>query len=805
MQTGTNQQKSIARIVKNLPLFQSNFTNWHEEINATTEYMECNIIDAPKINSLRKEYGCENNFGENKTYSCKNLKKQPVNILDDHHMMIKAKSQRILNTANEPSMSNMSSMSTMPSIPDTKKTYNRDEYMMYNEIVGSCKDPKTISSGVKDTTTIKVHEFARSESVDAITIKPSVESEFKMESTSIPNQTTDTTSVTIIANRYLIGDLISSGSYSNVFKCIDMHTAKKCVIKEFLDNDYNFRTETIRELTVLSTLRNSPHIVGVHSIISAIDTGDLSTRFYAVLNYHTKTLHDFIYENVDFPIIRRDLGEIFCRDIARGLAYMHSCGIAHCDLKPANVLITSTHNAVIADFSLALFVGHQHTKYNVLGDNPKSKCYDCETRELQSQMQTLGYRAPEILFEKENYDGFAADVWSFGCVAAEIYYGYPLFYAYGNGLDYLKSVIRELGPIDTNLDYMKMYDDFEDCDVCEPNNESNNESGENTKHQPITSPILNNSSHVGDANANQKPKRTVSTNKYTLIMETKDYYENYKFAMDSLKFDVSKENIPETQKRTKVSRPRVPKIADSDLRNVIEECLSYNPSSRPLMMVIASYFEACYGRNYIAGKNHPLDSIDFNTKVPKTISRRMACDTKDLTVSAAKQHKEVWEYFIKTSPRERHVDWLINICAGAFRKECIYTIMRIYDMFFKEITKFIDIRVHPIRIPSIGSFSRGELYEYARLSAYAIGCVLYEDLEIECAGLAGDMLDKFILAKFMIFMTTTLKFDFGICERIFMDVANGNNDEYFTKFAKTKENLLNHVGYSVYDSAILYL
>lgn len=108
----------------------------------------------------------------------------------------------------------------------------------------------------------------------------------------------------------------------------------------------------------------------------------------------------------------------------RSLAYIHALGICHRDIKPQNLLVDpSTHILKLCDFGSA--------KKLIKGEPNVS--YICSRY----------YRAPELIFGCTDYAP-AIDVWSVGCVIAELMLGQPLFPG-ESGVDQLVEIIKVLG------------------------------------------------------------------------------------------------------------------------------------------------------------------------------------------------------------------------------------------------------------------------------------------------------------------------------------------------------------------------
>jgi len=140
----------------------------------------------------------------------------------------------------------------------------------------------------------------------------------------------------------------------------------------------------------------------------------ISETVHRTLRNHTKA-------NKLVPI---QYTKIYMYQILRSISYIHAVGVCHRDIKPQNLLLNpKTHEVKLCDFGSA----------KVLVAGEPNVAYICSRY----------YRAPELVFEATEYNN-AIDVWSVGCVMAELMLGNPLFPG-DSGVDQLIEIIKILG------------------------------------------------------------------------------------------------------------------------------------------------------------------------------------------------------------------------------------------------------------------------------------------------------------------------------------------------------------------------
>ncbi|PPS09893.1 hypothetical protein GOBAR_AA10753 [Gossypium barbadense] len=195
---------------------------------------------------------------------------------------------------------------------------------------------------------------------------------------------------------------IGQGTYSPVFRARDLESGKIVALKKVRFD--NFEPESVRfmarEILILHRL-DHPNVIKLEGII----TSRMSCSIFLVFEYME---HD-ITGLLSCPDIKFSESQIKCymKQLLSGLDHCHSRGIMHRDIKGSNLLVNNEGILKIADFGLANFYGSGKRQL------------------LTSRVVTLWYRPPELLLGSTDYTA-AVDLWSVGCVFAELLLGKPI-------------------------------------------------------------------------------------------------------------------------------------------------------------------------------------------------------------------------------------------------------------------------------------------------------------------------------------------------------------------------------------------
>ncbi|KAG5244928.1 hypothetical protein OIU77_018634 [Salix suchowensis] len=197
-------------------------------------------------------------------------------------------------------------------------------------------------------------------------------------------------------------DKIGSGTYSNVYKARDLLTGKVVALKKVRFD--NLEPESVkfmaREIIILRRL-NHPNVVKLEGLV----TSRMSCSLYLVFEYMEHDLAGLAAS----PAVKFTEAQVKCymHQLLSGLEHCHKRGVLHRDIKGSNLLIDNEGILRIADFGLASFFDPNHK------------------HPMTSRVVTLWYRPPELLLGATDY-GESIDLWSAGCILAELLAGKPI-------------------------------------------------------------------------------------------------------------------------------------------------------------------------------------------------------------------------------------------------------------------------------------------------------------------------------------------------------------------------------------------
>ncbi|KAK6123695.1 hypothetical protein DH2020_042560 [Rehmannia glutinosa] len=208
---------------------------------------------------------------------------------------------------------------------------------------------------------------------------------------------------------------ISHGSFGAVYRARHRKTREIVAVKEVFDG---LCFLTLREIDIIKSLDHHPSIVEFKQVVVDDDDG-----VYIVMECVEKDLNEYMKRPFS-------VNEIKClmKELLEGVKYLHQNRVMHRDLKPSNILINSKGKLKICDFGLSRQFGSMMEPYY-------SPC-----------VGTLQYRAPELLVGANTYLA-AVDMWSVGCIMAELFLKQVLFKGESE-LEQLQMIYQILGSPD---------------------------------------------------------------------------------------------------------------------------------------------------------------------------------------------------------------------------------------------------------------------------------------------------------------------------------------------------------------------
>ncbi|RDA87523.1 hypothetical protein CP532_1607 [Ophiocordyceps camponoti-leonardi (nom. inval.)] len=194
---------------------------------------------------------------------------------------------------------------------------------------------------------------------------------------------------------------LGEGTYATVFKGRNRQTGELVALKEIhLDSEEGTPSTAIREISLMKELKHE-NIVALHDVIHT------ENKLMLVFEYMDGDLKRYMDTHGERSALKPATIRSFMYQLLKGIDFCHQNRVLHRDLKPQNLLINSKGLLKLGDFGLA-------------------RAFGIPVNTFSNEVVTLWYRAPDVLLGSRTYNT-SIDIWSAGCIMAEMYTGRPLF------------------------------------------------------------------------------------------------------------------------------------------------------------------------------------------------------------------------------------------------------------------------------------------------------------------------------------------------------------------------------------------
>ncbi|KAJ3174700.1 Cyclin-dependent kinase 12 [Geranomyces variabilis] len=210
-------------------------------------------------------------------------------------------------------------------------------------------------------------------------------------------------------------ELIGQGTFGKVWKALMKDTGRVVALKQVTDKrnrNQLFTVPNLRELKFFS-LHHHPNMLELLGVVSFDEKsaagGEVEVNEYLVLEYMDHDLAGLMQHIPNKRLYEVQHLKCMAKQLLEGLDYMHTANVMHRDLKVANLLMSNRGELKIADFGFA------REKDDLTQDG------------YTNRVCTIWYRPLEVILGERSY-GFELDMWSAGCVLAEMFLKQPLFH-----------------------------------------------------------------------------------------------------------------------------------------------------------------------------------------------------------------------------------------------------------------------------------------------------------------------------------------------------------------------------------------
>ncbi|KAL3792496.1 hypothetical protein HJC23_008418 [Cyclotella cryptica] len=217
----------------------------------------------------------------------------------------------------------------------------------------------------------------------------------------------------VFANNYLVQGELGSAAFSTAYRCVDLSSEEdedgfqEEVCLKVIKNTKDYFDQSLDEIKILRMLKDTGK-VQENNIVEMKSFFYHREHLVIVTELLRQNMYEFgksIIESRGPPYFTRQRLSHITRQCLIALKFVHELGLMHCDIKPENILLRSYSRALVKviDFGSSSFVSDRQSSY----------------------IQSRSYRAPEVILGLP-YDG-KIDMWSLGCVVAEMYTGEVTF------------------------------------------------------------------------------------------------------------------------------------------------------------------------------------------------------------------------------------------------------------------------------------------------------------------------------------------------------------------------------------------
>ena len=223
-------------------------------------------------------------------------------------------------------------------------------------------------------------------------------------------------------SKYIKTSKLGEGTYGVVYRAKDQKGQEIYALKKIRlqVEEEGIPSTAIREISLLKELNH----INIVKLYEVLHTPKKLTLVFEYVERDLKKVIDEAKEGLEMKLVKS-----FLYQLLTGVDYIHKKKVLHRDLKPQNLLISKDNIMKIGDFGLA-------------------RGYGIPVKNYTNEVVTLWYRPPDVLLGNKNY-GTTVDMWSIGCIFAEMVSGKPLFTGKSD-VDQLKKIFKIMGTPNEN-------------------------------------------------------------------------------------------------------------------------------------------------------------------------------------------------------------------------------------------------------------------------------------------------------------------------------------------------------------------